>query len=156
VSGERKHTVDEPGPRPPDAAAVNEACKAEAAPPRGLAGVLYRLLERVLSPRFEAQRAFNARQVQLDNETLRYLDERFAATHRHYDRILGLCGRRLDEVDERHAILGRELAEHVRDLVHRIDLALTEGDRGRLALEFALEDMRARLLRLEEALRRRE
>ena len=42
--------------------------------------------------RFEAQRTWNAHQVRLDNELLRYLEERFAATHRHYDRLLGAAG----------------------------------------------------------------
>lgn len=144
----------EPAPAPPDAAAVNESWRAEAPAPGGLASLLRRLFERVLRPRFEAQRAFNARQVQLDNEILRYLEERFAATHRHYDRVLGQYGRHLGEADERHMILQEELVAHVQDLVRRIDLVLAESDRGRLALEFALEDLRARLARLEENLRR--
>jgi hypothetical protein len=144
----------EPPPAPPDAAAVNESWRAEAPVPRGLASRFRRLLERILGPRFEAQRAFNARQVQLDNEILRYLEARFAATHRHYDRILGQYGRHLGEADERHMILQEELVAHVQDLVRRIDLVLAESDRGRLALEFALEDLRARLARLEEGLRR--
>ncbi len=141
---------------PPDATAVNAGWRVEAPPPRGLAGLLYRLLERVLGPRLEAQRAFNAKQVQLDNETLRYVDERFAATHRHYDRALRRHDRHMEEINERHVILEKELVAHVQDLVRRIDLVLGEGDRGRLALEFAIEDVRARLTRLEEALRRRE
>jgi len=145
----------EPAPMPPDASAVNTAWRTEHTPPGGLRGLLYRFLDRILRPRFEGQQAFNARQVQLDNEALRYIDERFAATHRHYDRILGLYGRHLEEADQRHLILQEELLVHVRDLVRRIDLVLAEGDRGRLALEFALEDARARLVRLEETLQRR-
>jgi hypothetical protein len=143
-----------PAPAPPDAAPVNASWRAEAPGPGGLASFLHRLLDRALGPRFEAQRSFNARQVQLDNEILRYLEERFAATHRHYDRILGLYGRHLGEADERHMILQEELVAHVQDLVRRIDLVLAESDRGRLALAFALEDIRARLERLEEGLRR--
>ena len=142
-------------PSPPDAAAVNESWRAEPSPSGGLGSLVRRLLERALGPRLEAQRAFNARQVQLDNEMLRYLEERFAATHRHYDRILGQYGRHLGESDERHMILQEELVAHVQDLVKRVDLVLAESDRGRLALEFALEDLRARLARLEEGLRRR-
>jgi hypothetical protein len=145
----------EPAPEPPDAAAVNESWRAEAPARGGLASRFRRLLERILGPRFEAQRTFNARQVQLDNEILRYLEARFAATHRHYDRILGHYGRHLAEADERHMILQEELVAHVQDLVRRIDLVLAESDRGRLALEFALEDLRARLARLDEDLRRR-
>jgi hypothetical protein len=146
----------EPPPDPPDNAAVNAAWRAEAPASRGLSGRVRRLLERLLGPRLEAQRAFNARQVQLDNEMLEYLEKRRAATHRHYDRLLGELGRRLDEADERHAILERELVGHVQDLVRRIDLVLTDGSRGRGALEFALEEVRERLARLERALRRPE
>lgn len=145
----------EPPPTPPDASPVNAAWRAEAARPRGLAGFVYGLLERILRPRFEAQQAFNARQVQLDNETLAYLGERFAATHRHYDRILGLYGRHLGEIDERHLILQEELVAHVHALVTRIDLVLAEAERGGLSLEHELRDVRGRLQRLEEALQGR-
>jgi hypothetical protein len=120
---------------------------------RGLAGRARQVLERLLRPRLEAQQAFNARQVQLDNQILDYLERRSAATHQHYDRILGDLGRRLEEADERHAILEREVVGHVQDLVRRIDIVLTEGSRGRLALEFALEEVKERLTRLEKALR---
>jgi len=146
----------EPPTDPPDAAAVNTAWRAEAEPSRGRSGPLRRLLERLLEPRFEAQRAFNSRQVQLDNEMLEYLEKRSAATHRHYDRLLGELGRRLDEADERHAILERELVGHVQDLVRRIDLVLADGSRGRLGLEFALEEVKERLAGLEKVLRRPE
>jgi hypothetical protein len=142
-------------PPTPDAAAVNAAWRAEPTPPRGLRGLLRRGLEWLLRGRFDALREWNAHQVRLDNEILGYLDARFAATHRHYDRVLGREGRRLDEIDERHVLLERELVAHVRDLVRRIDIVLAESGRGRAALEFTLEDVRARLARLEEALRRR-
>ena len=145
-----------PPPAPPDARPVNAAWRAEGEPSRGLSGHVRRLLERLLHPRFEAQRAFNSRQVQLDNEMLEYLEKRSAATHRHYDRLLGELGRRLDEADERHTILEKELVGHVQELVHRIDLVLTDGSRGRLGLEFALEEVRERLARLEVVLRRPE
>jgi hypothetical protein len=145
----------EPLPSPPDATAVNEAWPAEGEPRRGLSGLVHRVAFRLLGGRFEAQRAWNAHQVRLDNELLRYVDERFAATHRHYDRLLGLQGRRLDEGDERHVLLERELVAHVQDLVRRIDIVLAESSRGRAGQELVLEDMRGRLARLEEALRRR-
>jgi len=144
-----------PLPEPPDGAAVNAAWTAEAGPPGGVAGLLYRLLVRLLSPRFDAQRDFNAKQVQLDNALLGHLEGRFAATHVHYDRLLGLLGRRQDEIDERHRRLEEELRGHVGDLVRRVDLVLEESTKGRLAQEFALEDLRARLVRLEGALGRR-
>jgi hypothetical protein len=91
--------------------------------------------------------------VQLDDEIIQYLERRLEATHRHYDGLLGELGQRLDEADERHRILERELVGHVHDLVRRIDLVLTEGSRGRLAQEFALEEVRVRLTRLEKVLR---
>lgn len=140
----------------PDTTEVNAAWAAEAVPPRGLTGALYRLLDRLLQPRFEAQRTFNAHQVRLDNALLRHLEERSAATHRHYDRLLGDLGRRLDEADERHASLERELVTHVRDLVRRVDLVLAESSRGRLGLEYELEEVRERLTHLEASLRRPE
>ena len=146
---------EEPLPAPPDATAVNEGWPAQGEPRRGLAGLVHRVAFRLLGGRFEAQRAWNAHQVRLDNDLLRYVEERFAATHRHYDRLLGLQGRRLDEVDERHVLLERELVAHVQDLVRRIDLVLAETGRGRAGQELVLADLRARLARLEEALRRR-
>jgi hypothetical protein len=143
-------------PPPPDGAAANAAWRAEPAVPPGLKGVVYRLLERLLSPRFAAQREFNARQVELDNDVLRYLEARFAATHENYDRVLGQIGRRLDEIDERHRRLEAELQGHVRDMRERVDLVLEEATKGGLARDFALEELGARLLRLEEALKRRD
>jgi hypothetical protein len=144
--------ADEPAPPRPDASAVNEHWRAEGTPGRG--GFLSRLLERLLRPRLHAQVEWNARQVRLDNEILDYIDARFARTHRHYDAVLGQAGRHLGEVDERHMILQEELVSHVHDLVRRIDLVLGEGEKGRLAQEHALREIRARLLRLEERLGR--
>ena len=152
---------DEPRPDPeappeaPDATAVNAAWTAAPEPPRGLAGFLRRGLDRLFRGHFEAQRTFNAHQVRLDNDLLRYVDARIAATHRHYDRVLGREGRRLDEIDARHVLLEKELAGHVRDLVRRVDIVLAETSRGRAGLEFEIQEVRERLVRLEEALRRR-
>jgi hypothetical protein len=145
----------EPAPPRPDATEVNRVWEAEPAEPaRGARGLLARLLGRVFRERALAQRAFNARQVQLDNEILAYIDARLDATHRHYDRILGLYGRHLGEADERHMILQEELVAHVHDLVKRIDLVLSEAERGRLSLDFALRDLRERLKKLEARLPR--
>jgi hypothetical protein len=158
VSQERK-TGDGPAaplPEPPDGAPVNAAWTAEAGAPGGAAGLLYRLLVRLLAPRFAAQRDFNAKQVALDNQVLAFLGARFAATHENYDRRLGVLGRRLDEIDERHRRLEAELQAHVHDVVERVDLVLEESTKGRLAGELAVEDLRARLARLEEDLRRRD
>ena len=143
-----------PPPVPPDGSGVNALWRAEPPPRRGLAALLERLLERILGPRREAQVAFNARQVQLDNDLLAYVEARFAATHRHYDQALGQVSRHLGEADERHLILQEELVAHVHDLVKRIDLVLSASERGRLAHDHALLDLRSRLARLEERLDR--
>jgi hypothetical protein len=145
----------ERAPAPPDASAVNEAWRAETPPRRGLAGLVERALLRLLGGRFEAQRTWNAHQVRLDNELVGYVEARLAATHGHYDRLLGLQGRRQDELDERHALLEKELVGHVQDLARRIDLVLSESARGRAGQELVLADLRAHLAHLEEALRRR-
>jgi hypothetical protein len=142
----------EPPPESPDATGVNESWRAEPVAPRGIKGLLFRILDRILAPRFEAQQAFNARQVQLDNAILHHLEERSSATHRHYDRILGLYGRHLGEIDERHQILQGELVAHVEDLVRRTDLVLSESERGRLSLEHEVRDLRRRLETLRESL----
>jgi hypothetical protein len=141
-------------PSPPDAAPVNAAWRAEAGARRGLRGFLSRLVEKLLSPRLEAQVAFNSRQVQLDNELLAYLQARVEATHRHYDAVLGGVGRHLAEIDERHLILQEELVAHVQDLVKRIDLVLAEGERQRRALELVLRSLETRVSRLEETRKR--
>ena len=140
------------GPAAPSAREVNDLWRAE---PRGGAGGLAAALERLLSPRLSAQRDWNAAQVRLDNELLGWVEERFAATHAHYDALLGALGRRLDEADERHRRLERELVAHVRELVRRVDLAAADASRGRASLELQLDDLRARLAQLERALERR-
>jgi hypothetical protein len=141
----------EPPPKPPDAGPVNLAWEGRPARPLSLLG---RLLQRLLRPLQDAQLAFNSRQVQLDNELIAYLEARLAATHRHYDGVLGVHGRHMGEIDERHLILQEELVAHVHDLVKRIDLVLGEVEKGRLSLEFALRDLRARVQQLEERLPR--
>jgi hypothetical protein len=144
----------DPAPTRPDAAAVNDNWRAEAAPQSGLKGWLGRALERLLRPRFAAQVEWNARQVRLDNEILDYIDARFAGTHRHYDGVLGHTGRHLGEIDERHMIIQEELVAHVHDLLTRIDLVLAESEKGRVGLEHGLRDLRSRLAALEERLGR--
>jgi hypothetical protein len=141
----------EASPARPDGAAVNASWDLTAAAPRGLVG---RILARLLAPLIAAQTAWNARQVQLDNELLDYVDRRLDVTHRHYDRVLGIHGSHMKDIDERHLILQEELVAHVHDLVKRIDLVLGEAEKGRLSLEFALREVRTRLTRLEERLGR--
>ena len=158
--------VKTPGPMPPD-----DVPAPQEQPPRpdnadlnqlwalrsaleqgGLRRMVTRGLGRLLARLIDRQEAFNSRQVQFDNALLDYIDARVEDTHRHYDAILGIHGRHMGEIDERHLIMQEELVAHVHDLVKRIDLVLGESERGRLGLEFALRDVRARLLRLEEQL----
>jgi len=135
----------------PDNSALNAMWRILDAPRRSVRGLLGRLRGHAALQR---QQDFNARQVQFDNELLAYVDARLDATHRHYDRILGLHGDHMGEIDERHLILQEELVAHVHDLVKRIDLVLGQAERGRLGLESALKDLRARVAALEERLRR--
>ena len=117
-----------------------------------------RLLARFLAPQLEAQRAFNADQVRLDNALLRHVEERFAAHPPPLRRgSWAAPGRRLDEVDERHAQLAQELVAHVHDLARRIDLVLARGrPRPRRRSSSRSQDLRARVARLEDALRPRD
>ena len=136
-------------PKAPDASAVNAGWRATGG------GRLGPLVERLLGGRLEAQRDWNAAQVRLDNEILRWVDARSAATHAHYDALLGALGRRLDEADERHRRLEEELVAHVREIRRRLELVAGDAGRGRAGLDLQLDDLRARLDALERALARR-
>lgn len=142
-------------PRRPDNAALNELWAlgptlAGGGWRRALTRGLFRLLSRLI----DAQERFNGRQVQFDNEILEFIDQRLAATHAHYDSVLGIHSRHMAEIDERHLIVQEELVAHVHDLVKRIDLVLAQGEKGRLSLEFGLSDVRSQLVQLEDRLRR--
>jgi hypothetical protein len=137
----------EPAPQPdvsaPDGTAVNARWDLRAL--LGSAG----WLRRWLRPLIHAQTDFNSHQVQFDNTLVAWVEARLAQTHRHYDTVLGLHGRHLQEIDQRHLQLQQDLVGHVHDLVQRLDLVLGEVERGRLSAEVALRDVRARLLALE-------
>jgi hypothetical protein len=157
--------VEVPGPMPadrvpapldatarPDNAALNEGWRVRDAAGGGWRRLLARGLGRILGRVLDAQESFNSRQVQFDNALLDYIDARLTATHRHYDDVLGLHGRHMGEIDERHLIVQEELVAHVHDLVRRIDLVLGEAERGRLGLERELRELRDRMRQLEERL----
>jgi len=158
--------VEVPGPMPadpvsapiaatprPDNAALNAGWRVrDTLGGGGWRRLLARGLGRVLARVLDAQESFNSRQVQFDNALLDYIDARLEATHRHYDDVLGLHGRHMGEIDERHLILQEELVTHVHDLVRRIDLVLAEAERGRLGLERDLRELRDRMRQLEERL----
>jgi hypothetical protein len=135
-----------PPPVRPDLGPLNTLWRRAAAAP----GLLARLLRGTLEPAGQAQERFNALQVQFDNAVLDYVEARLAHTHAHYDQVLGVHGRHMGEIDERHLILQEELVAHVHDLVRRVDLVLAASEKGRVGQEFALRDLRARLTQLEE------
>jgi hypothetical protein len=138
-----------PLPPPPDTAPVNEAYRAE---PAGPAGLARRLLDRLLRARHDAQLAFNARQAQLDNALVEWLQARFAATHEHYDRLHHSATDRMNDIDERHLLLQERVVAHVHDLVRRIDFVLEAAERSRLSAEAELKRLRARVDDLEKRL----
>jgi hypothetical protein len=145
----REEPAAVPPPPRPDTSALNALWRtAEVA-----AGRAGRLVRRLARPFLHSQQQFNSLQVQFDNALLDYMDARLAHTHAHYDSVLGVHGRHMGEIDERHLILQEELVAHVHDLVRRIDLVLEEGERGRVSVESGLRDLRSRLARLEERLR---
>jgi hypothetical protein len=109
---------------------------------------LARLVRFALGPVVERQVRMNGAQVRFDNELVRYVDERFDRLSRHYDRVLGLHGRRMEEIDERHLILQQELIRHVHDLVARIELTFEAAEQNHLYLEGTLRETREELSRI--------
>jgi hypothetical protein len=109
---------------------------------------LARLVRFALGPVVERQVRMNGAQVRFDNELVRYVDERFDRMSRHYDRVLGLHGRRMEEIDERHLILQQELIRHVHDLVARIELTFEAAEQNHLYLEGTLRETREELSRI--------
>ncbi len=113
---------------------------------------LARLVRFALGPFVERQVRMNSAQVRFDNELVRYVDERFDRLSRHYDRVLGLHGRRMEEIDERHLILQQELIRHVHDLVARIELVFEAAEQNHLYLEGMLRESREELSRIADRL----
>lgn len=102
----------------------------------------------------QAQATFNADQVRLDNALVSWTAAHFAATHRHYDRVIERMQKRMDDIDTRHRELEREVVRHVHDMARRIDVVLGEGEKGRVSHEAALRSVRERLRAIEEKLGR--
>ncbi len=115
--------------------------------------LLRRLARFALGPVVERQVQMNSAQVRFDNELVRYVDERFDRMSRHYDRVLGLHGRRMEEIDERHLILQQELIRHVHDLVARIELVFEAAEQNHLYLEGTLREAREELSRISDRLK---
>ncbi len=122
-------------PSVPPATAVNELWRIRDARRGGFRGWLLSLVSRCFSSEFETQERFNSAQVRLDNELVEWIEARFAATHRHYDTVLGQMGHHLGEIDTRHLMLQAEVVKHTHDLVRRIDLVLAESEKSRMVLD---------------------
>ncbi len=114
---------------------------------------LRRLVRFALGPVVERQVEMNSAQVRFDNELVRYVDDRFDRMSGHYDRVLGLHGRRMEEIDERHLILQQELIRHVHDLVARIELVFEAAEQNHLYLEGTLRETREELTKISERLK---
>jgi hypothetical protein len=134
----------------PDREELNRAWNVStAADERGLVrSALRRFGQLVLGPLVERQVRMNSLQVKFDNEVVRYVDERIDRISEHYDRILGLHGKRMEEIDERHSILQQELVRHVHDLVERIDFVFESTEQNHLYLEGMLRELREELTKL--------
>lgn len=110
-----------------------------------LRGPLSRVIRFALGPLAERQTRMNSAQVRFDNELVRYLDSRLDRMTSHYDHVLGLHGRRMEEIDERHLILQQELIRHVHDLVARIEFVFEAAEQNHLYLEGMLRESREEL-----------
>lgn len=136
-------------PAPPDLRPVNESFSAATARSTGR---LASLVPGSREKNREAQAKFNANQVQLDNALVTWTAGHFAATHTHYDGVIALMQKRMDDIDTRHRELGSELVRHVHEMARRVDVVLGEGEKGRVSHEAALRSIRERLRSLEEKL----
>ena len=103
--------------------------------------ILLRFYRFLLGPLLEKQTRWNSAQVRFDNELVAYLDERMDQMGANYDRILGLYGKRMEEIDERHLILQRELIRHVHDLAQRIEFVFENAEQNHLYLEGMLREL---------------
>ena len=106
---------------------------------------LQRLVRFALGPVVERQVELNSAQVQFGNELVQYIDARLDRISAHYDRTLGLYGKRMEEIDERHLILQQELVRHVHELVKRIDFVFETAEQNHLYLEGMLKESREEL-----------
>jgi hypothetical protein len=106
---------------------------------------LRRLLRFAWGPLINRQEELNSAQVKFNNELVEYIDARLDRISAHYDHMLGLYGRRMEEIDERHLILQQELVRHVHELVKRIDFVFETAEQNHLYLEGMLRETREEL-----------
>ncbi len=88
----------------------------------------------------DQQTQVNSAQVRFNNEIVEYLDTRLDRVSEHYDQVLGLHGKRMEEIDERHLILQQELIRHVHDLVERIEFVFESAESNHLYTEGVLRE----------------
>jgi BMFP domain-containing protein YqiC len=138
-------------PAPPDATAVNESWRPPSLEGGGLVGALRRFVDRLVHRQLDARIRFDAEQAQFDNALLAYVTMHFAATHRHYDRLIAQHSTRMDEIDQRHVEAQRCTLDAIEQLFSRLDLVLEAAERARLSAETELR----RLARRVDALERR-
>jgi len=117
-------------------------------------GLLRRVLRFAWGPLIDRQVELNSGQVRFDNELVGYIDHRLDRISAHYDQVLGLYGKRMEEIDERHLILQQEVVRHVHELVKRIDFVFETAEQNHLYLEGMLreaqEELRDIARRMEE------
>jgi hypothetical protein len=139
-------------PSPPDTSAVNESWRPPSLEGGGVVGMLRRAVDRLVRRQLAARVRFASDQVRFDNELVAYVAAHFAATHRHYDRLIAAASVRMDGIDERHRQLQRRLASGLEDLARRGDVVLEMSERSRLSGEADLRRIAPRLLALEQRL----
>jgi hypothetical protein len=124
------------------------------APTGILRGLVRRVLRFAWGPLIDRQLELNSAQVRFDNELVEYIDQRLDRISAHYDHLLGLYGKRMEEIDERHLSLQQELIRHVHELVKRIDFVFETAEQNHLYLEGMLreaqEELRDIARRMEE------
>ena len=106
---------------------------------------LQSLVRFALGPIVERQVELNSAQVRFGNELVQYIDARLDRISAHYDQMLGLYGKRMEEIDERHLILQQELVRHVHELVKRIDFVFETAEQNHLYLEGMVKEAREEL-----------
>ncbi len=140
-------------PISPDRSFLNERWDVSTslhAPPSGWLGrlisplrkPLQRVLRFAMGQVVERQVEVNSAQVKFDNQVIEYIDERLERISTQYDHVLGLHGKRMEEIDERHLILQQELIQHVHDLIKRIDFVFETAEQNHLYLEASLREVR--------------
>ena len=108
-------------------------------------GLVRRVLRFAWGPLVDRQLELNSAQVRFDNELVEYIDQRLDRISAHYDHLLGLYGKRMEEIDERHLILQQELIRHVHELVKRIDFVFETAEQNHLYLEGMLREAQENL-----------